>query len=506
MWRTLTPSRLTMPAGHGQQLLLLSLGGLVPALLFVALYGRPERLVRFFPDDAFYYLQVAWTAAHDGRVSFDGRNVTTGFHPLFFASCVLLATLASKAGVLVLVFVLNGLALTATLQMLFATLTGPIGARSLATTAGMLPLFTMLLWTSSGLESAVVLPVAAVFGAVWLGSSRDAHSSWRWGLGIGTCAALLCLARLDLVIALGPFAIYLLARNLRYRQLGHLSSAVLGYAAVIGPYCLWNIWLQGNVIPTSAIVKLTLQHSLVTNWRALTFGNSVGVVLFLVPLVLNLLALFKRVYDEHEGRYVALLSLSALLYLGYVLFLGKGVFRWYLAYLVFGSLVALVVLVRWLADHVRLPDSWAFRLVFAALVGACNMGFFIGWSHQETVSVALWRMTNELNVTVPANARLATVDAGVVGYFGRFKVFALDGLVNSLENWRRYLSHGDIAGYVRAEGVEYLLMPETEQPQLDEETVVVPGRVELILGSDQLLGRHAIAPRFTERLYRLKPD
>lgn len=272
-------------------------------------------------------------------------------------------------------------------------------------------------------------------------------------------------------------------------------------------HCLWNVWLQGNVVPMSAIVKLAGQHSLAANWRALTFGNSVGVVLLLVPVVLSLLALVKHVVDdEPQGRYVALLSLSTLLYLGYVLFLGRDVFRWYLAYPVFGSLVALVVCVLWLSEHVRLPGSWRFRLLFALLVGACNVGVFVAWSHQETVSVALWRMTNEINVTVPDNARLATADAGVVGYFGRFTVFNLDGLVNSLENWQKYLSDGDIAGYVRAQGIEYLLMRETAMRRLDEERVAVPGRIELILGRDQLLGHYAIAPQFSERLYRLKPD
>jgi hypothetical protein len=433
--------------------------------------------------------------------------VTTGFHPLFFACCVLLSAVASKAGVLAMVFVVNGLALVATLQILFTAMTGPGVPRSLATTAGALPLFTMPLWTGSGLEGAAVLPAAAVFGAAWLGSSRDGRSSWRRGLGIGVSAALVCLARLDLVIALAPFAVYLVAQNLRRRQLGHLSAAALGYAVVMGSYCLWNVWLQGNVVPTSAIVKLAGQHSLAANWRALTFGNSIGVVLFLVPVVLSLLALVKHVVDdEPQGRYVTLLSLSTLLYLGYVLFLGRAVFRWYLAYPVFGSLVALVVCVLWLSGHVRLPGSWRFRLLFALLVGACNVGVFAAWSQQETVSVALWRMTNELNVTVPDNARLATADAGVVSYFGRFTVFNLDGLVNSLENWQKYLSDGDIAGYVRAQGIEYLLMRETALRRLDEERVAVPGRVELILGRDQLLGRYAMAPQFSERLYRLKPD
>lgn len=498
--------RFAAPA-RGGQLLLLCISSLAPPLLFVAFYGRPPTLVPFFPDDAFYYLQVAWTTAHDGRISFDGRNVTTGFHPLFFACCVLLSAVASKAGVLAMVFVMNGLALVATLQILFVTLSGPGMSRSLATMAGALPLFTMPLWTSSGLESMVVLPAAAVFCAVWLGSSRAGFSSWRWGLGIGTSAGLVCLARLDLVIALAPFAVYLLAKNLRRRQHGPLSAAVLGYAVVVGPYCLWNVWLQGSMVPTSAIVKLAGQHSLAANWKALTFGNSVGVVLFLVPVVLNVLALAKHVGDaEPQGRYVTLLSLSTFLYLGYVLFLGKNVFRWYLAYPVFGSLVALVVLVPWLSEHVRLPGSWPFRVAFAVLVGACNVGVVVAWSHQETVSVALWRMTNEINVVVPDNARLATADAGVVGYFGRFKVFNLDGVVNSLDNWQKYLSRGDIAGYVQAEGVEYLLLRETAMQRLDEERVVVPGQVELILSPDQLLGRYAIAPQFSERLYRLKPD
>jgi hypothetical protein len=502
----LKPLRLAACGATGQ-LILLCVTSLVPPLLFVAFDGRVHTLVPFFPDDAFYYLQVAWRAAHEGSISFDGENVTTGFHPLFFVWCVLLSAVTDKTGILAAVFVMDGLALLTTLQILFATLAGPGVSRSLATVAGALPLFTLPLWTSSGLEFAAVLPAAAVFSALWLGSARDELRRWQWGLGIGMSAALVCLARLDLVVALAPFAVYLLALSLRRRQRGHLVAAALGYAMVVGPYCIWNVWLQGSVVPTSALVKLSGPHSLAANWRALTFGNAVGVGLFFVPVVLSLLALITHLCDRGpQGRYVTLLSLSTFLYLGYVLFLGRNVFRWYLAYPVFGSLVALVVLAGRLSNAVRLPGSWSFRLVFAVLVGACNLGLFVAWSHQETVSMSLWRMTNEINDVVPNGARLATADAGVVGYFGRFRVFNLDGLVNSTANWKHYLSRGDIAGYIRAEGVEYVLLRETATQRLDDERVVVDGQVGLLLSRDQLLGRYVIGSQFSERLYRLTMD
>ena len=55
---------------------------LVTLTIGYLLIASPDQMVRLFPDDAFYYLQVVTKTLEHGFVIFDGINPTNGFHPL----------------------------------------------------------------------------------------------------------------------------------------------------------------------------------------------------------------------------------------------------------------------------------------------------------------------------------------------------------------------------------------------------------------------------------------
>jgi hypothetical protein len=66
---------MTMGASPGRRLALAVLAMWAPFLAYGVLAGD-ARLVRFFPDDAFYYLQPASAMAQTGRATFDGIHLT----------------------------------------------------------------------------------------------------------------------------------------------------------------------------------------------------------------------------------------------------------------------------------------------------------------------------------------------------------------------------------------------------------------------------------------------
>jgi len=100
------------------------------------------------------------------------------------------------------------------------------------------------------------------------------------------------------------------------------------------------------------------------------------------------------------------------------------------------------------------------------------------WSRTETTSSGLLELTRQLNLLIPPEARLATNDAGVVGFHARFQVHNLDGLINSYDNWEQYLKRGDYAGYASKYGINYLLL-RNEIAEAYQQEVLTSGSIHL---------------------------
>lgn len=79
----------------------------LPFLAYGLLAGI-DHLVRFFPDDAFYYLQPAFNLSRLGWSTFDRLHATNGYHPLNFAMVSALARLLPKSGLVPATFVVDG--------------------------------------------------------------------------------------------------------------------------------------------------------------------------------------------------------------------------------------------------------------------------------------------------------------------------------------------------------------------------------------------------------------
>ena len=68
--------------------------------LFVLLGNENAVLTWFSSDDVFYYFKVAQNVAEGYGFSFDGINLTNGFHPLWMAICIPIFSLAKYSLVL----------------------------------------------------------------------------------------------------------------------------------------------------------------------------------------------------------------------------------------------------------------------------------------------------------------------------------------------------------------------------------------------------------------------
>src|SRR5262245_16220544 len=192
-----------------------------------------------YPDDAFYYLQIAANVVAGRGWTFDGLAPTNGFQPLYML--MVLPIMALSRGHLVLPIHLTGALLTgwavATAIVLHALLLKLAGRRT--------ALFGLLIWavcpyfilmSINGLETGVaaffVLLVPHLYLS-WFGGERPPDTKRALVFG-GVCGAAV-LARVDLLLLLAAVSVDWLVRHARRQPRRAIAVALLaaGGAAAI---------------------------------------------------------------------------------------------------------------------------------------------------------------------------------------------------------------------------------------------------------------------------------
>lgn len=432
---------------------------IIPSLFLIVFRSDTLSLVRFFPDDAFYYLQTAWNFSRTGSVSFDGTNSITGFHPLWLLVSSGLIFFSNKEMALVGVFLFNSITVALSLYLLAKTFfLFNKKVLNLALIAILtLPIFNFFLFTSSGMESGLLVICFSWFFYVFCRALQSDSIRHQDSFFIGLAAGFVALARLDSVVVLLFFGLYYLYTVLKDKRISLAVTALITFLFVISPYFIWLWEVQENFLPMSSIAKYGRERwSIEAVLRSLAGTNIVGHLFFAVPLLLNILTLLIRSSSAENRRLVFTVKISAfagVAYLLYVLLVAHEPYRWYLNITQIISLFSLV----WLISRAKYVSFLRVRVVVPAVL-LINFGFLVAWSMIETTSYGLLKMTLEVNDLVPRDSVIATNDSGVVGYFATGKVHNLDGIANSLYNWDKYLSKLDYADYFKRYSVNYFII------------------------------------------------
>ncbi len=203
-------------------------------------------VLAFFPDDAWYYFEIAARLAEGGGSTFDGIHSTNGYHPLWLGVC--LAVFAAGGGAPSIAAVQVGFALVG-LLLLLKSLNSGVGA-ALVTTAFVCASFSGLKIFVNGLESSLAF---ACFSALFWACVRQERG---WVLGL--FAGLTIVSRWNAVLLVVPLLGMFLARQPVRQQ----SQAL---AAMLVPVCvaLGLVWLAtGHFFPVSAAIKLSNRFSI----------------------------------------------------------------------------------------------------------------------------------------------------------------------------------------------------------------------------------------------------
>jgi len=439
-------------------------------ILCVLCFRSPDQVIALFPDDAFYYLKIAQTWAQLGIISFDRESITNGFHPLnqFFFGISSLLIPAKK--MVLFAYFSNALLIYFPLWVLVhhCFRGRSFSIKVIAYSVFCMPIFTLLLWVNTGMESMLILPITVCLFVLLDREVRHGFVRKNKVYLIAFVVGLLILARLDLVIALFPLGCYLVwvlpTLNQRFWVAGVL-------VAMLGGYLLWNYIQVGHLFPVSAAVKRFQGVEFSASWHASTGGNLVENVICLSPLLVSVLYLLlwiilKRTNPSDNESFcgnsiVAVLNAGVVLFYCYLFFLAVNFFRWYFVFPVVVQLISLVSL----SAAIELPTSIGIKrlgrpvMVLVVCSGfLANLGF-LNWAlERNTVSQKLHAITLEMNQLIGPGKKIGVFDAGVVGYFSNGVVYNLDGLVNSYDFFERHIKLGRYGDYIDAKGIRYLLV------------------------------------------------
>jgi hypothetical protein len=450
----------------------------VPALTHLAHLLTTQAQARYglYEDDAYYYLGVAREIAAGNGSTFTGLVETNGYHPLWMAVLVPLATvLRDPVAMLVGLAVVQG-ALWALAVREALRIGRTIGCWRCAAGAiavyGVLAVLTGHL-AFNGMESALVLPLFLMLVRMGL----EAGDRPRDDLRLGVLLALICLARLDAALAAVPFGVVLLYRDAvtppeRVRRALRLGCPT---AVALGAYVAVNHVMFGSATPVSGRAKSL--GAPFFNSEPLTqlvkAGDLSGRSLWFGAVALVLVAVAWRSPWRGDSRrarlmafILALVAGQALLTTYLVIGTSYRVWPWY-HYLValFASLATMLV-IRAAADRfgetvtrVSLAAAAVFLVLQVAVVFRPE-----GPEFPQSATAARFVENN-----LADDAVLAMGDrAGIFGYLAHRPLLQLEGLVADKDYLDRLATGGAVDRMID-EGVDYYVWygPDGQRITLD---------------------------------------
>lgn len=478
--------------------LLIALGFATVVYLVVLVAWGPAPFAFSF-DDAFYYFTIGrnWAAGHVS--TFDQLDRTNGYHPLWqlistVPYLVGLDGLAAVRFLLVLQLALWAGAMALVARIIAGAIDGwsRLEARpdvrrfcdAVVVVAYLAVIANPYLFkmTVNGLESGLVVPVGAAllaFATRFRGRFVS-QATARQRLATGGLLALAFLARTDAVILLAPLGLWMLLDagkpvlewSTRVRR---LVETFVVPAVVIAAYLVVNEVFFDTALQISGSIKrlpiTPLRGAIAVVWAA------IGIALLLAarrPIKRTTRAPLVRRFFSVTAWYAAF----CIGLLGYYTTLQSVPYLWYFAPLALYGTLVIVLAVADLAQGAVLEAIRSSKTVNGktvngttvsgaavrapALILCVPLVVAFAWSIPSIVDPgARALMVHDaaagrwIDSHLPPDARIASWDAGTLGYFADRRIVNLDGVVNSQE-WYEALHDGRTPEFLAARDVGWV--------------------------------------------------
>ncbi|MCD6328081.1 hypothetical protein J7M28_11100 [bacterium] len=452
-----------------------------------------DDLVRFIPDDAFYYVKIAMNVVNGDGFTFDGLGPTSGFQPLFLL--LLLPIIghlkgnpesAVRASILLSGLIWYGCAILA-----HSLLKRTGGARAAAIAfVSLLVMPSLAIVGFGGLETSLSLLFVLASIITYRSIIRDKKIRGGKWLLFGTLCGLAAIARTDntLLIAAYIVTFFVLSRRSETRIFRKKSLVLFLLPALAFPvaFFIWSDTVTGLPVQSSGVALSIHSWQLSTpslcnasdiwgrisetasDFVAKTFGLS-GYSACLLPLLLFLLVSAALISDLSHitrfARHTRIMLPLAIQFILLLLFYAGWLGHVQLWYLIPGA--ALVIIIVSLVCGALcdcLGDAWndervsarvtAFLALMIILIGAYRAyGLFERGIY--TWQPEMLRAAKYLSGKLPPGSRAGAFNAGILGCFLDSPVVNLDGVVNN--RVLRHLKDRTLDQYLADTNVDYLV-------------------------------------------------
>ena len=433
-------------------------------------------------DDSFYYFQIAYNLSQGKFSTFDGITQTNGYHPVWLLLITPFYWLFDKETALFgikafeIMLVAGGAALIA-LAAWLARLAW------LLLFAALPPLYSDPRELLYGLEAAAAMfALALLILAVCL--YMRAPERWKWHLA--AVAFALPWARIEYIaVSLAvTVALCIIEWSRQERRALSLSALAnirrsyippLGAAAGILAYFAYNRLVFGGALPVNALTKQAWSQDKWTREGGYDFMQNFGDTLRLGVFDYELLIAFEicaylllvwrlalRSNERRDWLLLAFMVGAFGLAAGHIAKFAQSIlimhpndaYRiWYFvpAYIMTALIipirlyVAIYLIRRFLAPRWRIVANASSVAVFiigaAFLLARADFAEPFKWVDQKSKNIyrgapiSFYMEVQTMNRALPEDSVIGSWSAGVIGYFSRFPVVHMEGLVNSYEHF-----------------------------------------------------------------------
>jgi hypothetical protein len=419
-------------------------------------------LLNFAHDDSFFYIKTASNFSKGLGSTFDGINITNGYHPLYFVSLVILFFIPNflfktspeflyRLVVLYHLFMIIGIQyfVIRSLKNIFKKETGYISLLLISV------LFASFIFIRDfGLESHLACMLVSFF--LYTKSKELITGENNIYIRI-IILILLFLTRTDYLYTIIPFILIADCSISTGRKKYFILSVVYLFSAAI-LYYFSNYLFFGYID--------TVSGKILNNFPGVLFSSNINTLLTdpakfynqfaRIIIVLVSLILFTCYYYINRQKesniskfYLLVLGLgtgSMVFTLMHLLFNNYGIREWYMTMPVMVSIIMVLLIIRKRKSIIYISLILSVILLFYVFYGSRvqNYKYVSGYEYAKKLYSVLSEQESVYQVDY----------CGVVGFFSNRSVIDGDGLINSYE-YLNYLKSGRIDNFISKYNIKY---------------------------------------------------
>lgn len=427
-----------------------------------------EYLLSFTNDDSYFYLKTALNFAKQGESTFDGINLTNGYHPFWFIVVSIIFKISLLLGInsenllLRIVFILITFINTIILIIVNKAFDEHrIKNKNSVLILSVLLLIPLVLFYQLGLETQAFV-LFFLIGLIQISKFVTDSFNKKLRIQISITLSILFLCRVDLfwyVLITILFYIFVKNKNL-FLEFLKMSFLPL---VIFFIYVFMNKIIFNTYYPISSYYKLSFDTYENLKFFPTPLKNPIDFSVLFLILSLKLISIYLNIKNKiHRNILVDLLVWSNFAFIFFLVvnfFINSnGVREWYYTFPMFTTVLFFSVTFSKHKLYSLILVTFLIINVFYFAIFRINY-----YNHKSAYNYAL-----ELKKYVDDQSIIYQVDySGLISFFSGKMIINGDGLINSYEYYE-YVKTGRIAEYLEKYKPKYLSFYSFENPFVND--------------------------------------